>query len=115
MQFISELKELVGKTIKSAEFTNDGDRFAVVFENDACIVIEVCYYGEYCRMEFKNSDEVDAASKLEAGIITKEQFLELDAIEKKVRNKLLRERELKQLARLREKYPGVYKAGNEDC
>ncbi len=78
-------------------------------------VIGVQCCREYCTMEFIGSDEIDAASKLEAGIITKEQFSELDAIEKKVRNRLLRERELKQLARLREKYPGVYKAGNEDC
>ncbi len=37
MQFISELKELVGKTIKSAEFIPYNERLAIVFENDACM------------------------------------------------------------------------------
>jgi len=100
---------LVGKTIKGAKLINGGNRLGVVFENE-CIVIEIQYRGEYCTMEIMDSDEVDAASKLEAGIITKEQFSELDALSKKELAEFQREYELKQLARLREKYP---EAGNE--
>lgn len=102
MKIITNIKNIEGKTIKSAVFIDTSESLALIFSDETYSVIDVDFYGECHSMEL--SDKIDASLKWEAGIITQEEYDVIKINVEQAYKEAERTRELAQLERLKKKY-----------
>jgi len=102
MKFILDLDELAGKVISKAVSVDMGESVALIFADETCAYFDVKFYGD--SYDLVITDDVQDYLKREAGIISEEEYENLEAAKEEKRGLDRIKRELAELARLKEKY-----------
>lgn len=104
MELLTSLEELEGKTILSATDVDGSEGCALLFADNTYAVFRMRYYGED-MYELELSYDVHYSMKFEAGVISEEEYTAIVEAEEADRKKRHEEYELKQLEKLKAKYP----------
>lgn len=102
MEIIKDVEELVGKTIKKAKYVSSDETLALLFKDKTCAFFGVKFYGESYDIEIE--DDVEDYVKKEAGVISEEEYEEIQRTERVLNTKRQEESEREMLARLKSKY-----------
>tara|TARA_R110000850_G_scaffold260564_1_gene387890 strand:+ start:276 stop:587 length:312 start_codon:yes stop_codon:yes gene_type:complete len=102
MKAIANIKELEGKTIKTASEVYLNECIVFFFTDESYAFFDVTHWGESYSICL-NDNPTDYL-KMEAGIITEEEYDEIKKDENKVCAEKTRSLELKQLEQLKAKY-----------
>jgi hypothetical protein len=102
MKFLRGLEELEGKTIQSVKTVDRGESLAILFNDGTCAFFDVSHYGDSYSFELEDEPADDV--KLEAGIISADQYQLIQTKNKENCRIALEARERGQLLALQQKY-----------
>jgi len=103
MELITSLGKIEGKTIQSASLVDMAESLALVFTDNTYAVFEVRMYGESYDMEM--SDDVGSYTQKQIGIISEEEYEDIQRRQHEFMSDQKRQNELRRLAELKAKYP----------
>jgi hypothetical protein len=104
MKLITEIEEIEGKTIKSASFVDGFDRLVILFNDESYVMFKPVIHYDDCDLEI--DDNPCYYHKYLAGIISHDEYSEIEGRAHKAALLAMEEKELAELARLQVKYEG---------
>ena len=96
------LNDLAGRTIEGVH--HNYERIVIELDQEEYVVLVAVSYDDDLEIDVGGGEEISTLDKREFGWITEEEYKDLQAEEDRKWNERWRERELKELARLKEKY-----------
>ena len=102
MKLVTDVDQLKGKIVKEAKFVDFDESLAIMFEDGTYIIVDV----EFCHDTHKMilAERVENYAKLQAGILSDEEYQEIQMKKEEKHQQLERARELRQLEELKRKY-----------
>ena len=104
MDSFTDVQKMEGKTIKCAKYVDieGNDGIGIIFKDNTYVVIEA--YIHYSEGEVKLVEKIHDLTKLDLGVITKEEYKELDKSYNEKLKMSVKKQELKLLEELKQKY-----------
>lgn len=102
MKCITNIDDIECKTIKKATFVDAGQSVALIFTDGMYAFFDVGFCGDSqdIIMIYNPSDKL----KYEAGIINKEEYSSIQVANQKLRDELIKNKEIQMLEELKAKY-----------
>lgn len=102
MKIITNIDEIKNKVIKEAVFVDCDSILVILFDDDTCVCLNVDFCGGSHSIEL--SCDIEDYEKKNAGIITEEQYNNLEKAKKEAHRERVEKEEMLELARLKQKY-----------
>ena len=102
MNILTDLSDLIGKTIVSAKSIDVDEKIGLVFTDDTYAVFDIDRFGDSYEMVL--GKRLGAYNQCELGVISKEEYQRIEQKQIKEQNLRIEANERAELARLKEKY-----------